>query len=163
MTDTIDDEVARLRTVPFFETMAEGKLKLLAYVSERLEFESGDMVFEQGASGTDVYFILAGSADVIMKTGEGSVVVAQLERHALFGEMSVFCELPRTAGVRAAGHLSLLRIPGDAFLGLIREEPALALRVIRELALRLARTTRNLAAAEAGIKTAAATGPETGE
>jgi hypothetical protein len=37
VTDTIDDEVARLRTVPFFETMAEGKLKLLAYVSERHE------------------------------------------------------------------------------------------------------------------------------
>lgn len=160
MADTIDDEVALLRTVPFFETMESGKLKLLAYVSERLEFEGGDVVFEQDSSGDDVYFILAGMADVVTEMDGNAVVVAQLGRHALFGEMSVFCDLPRTAGVRARGHLAVLRIPGEAFLALIKEEPALALQVIRELALRLARTTRNLATAETAMNAAPGFDPE---
>jgi CRP-like cAMP-binding protein len=148
MADTIDDEVALLRTVPFFETMEPAKLKLLAYVSERLEFEDKDVIFEEGSSGDDVYFILAGKADIVREMNGTPVFVAQLDRHALFGEMSVFCSLPRTAGVRASGHLAVLRIPGEAFLALIREQPALAMRVIRELALRLARTTHNLTIAE---------------
>ena len=152
MADTIDDEVALLRTVPFFETMEPGKLKLLAYVSERLEFEDGDVVFEQDSAGGDVYFILAGMADVMTQMDGNTVFVARLDRHALFGEMSLFCDLPRTAGVQAHGHLAVLRIPGEAFLALIKEEPALALRIIRELALRLARTTRNLTVAQTAMK-----------
>jgi len=151
MPHTIDDEVALLSTVAFFEQVDPGKLKILAYVSERLDFESGDIVFEQGARGDDVYFILDGVADVVMATGGKPVTVAQLARHALFGEISAFCDLPRTASVQAKGHLAVLRIPGEAFLGLIREEPEVALRIVRELALRLARTTRDLVAVQAGI------------
>lgn len=160
MAATIDDEVALLGTVPFFEDVEPGKLKLLAYVSERLDFEDGDAVFEQGSSGDDVYFILHGRADVVMDVAGRFVFVAELARHGLFGEISAFCNLPRTASVRARGHLSVLRIPGEAFLGLVREEPAIALRAVRELAHRLALTTRNLATVQAAASGVGGFDPE---
>ncbi len=148
-TGSIGSEAAMLRAVPFLADVELARLKLLAYVSERLDFDAGDIVFEQGSSGSDVYFVLDGKADVLSDSPRGPVLVATLGRHALFGEISALCNVPRTATVQANGALSVLRIPQDAFLSLIEESPALALKVVRELAERLARTTRELARAQA--------------
>ncbi len=145
---SIESDAAMLRAVPFLSDVETARLKLLAYASERLDFDGGDIVFEQDSTGSDVYFVLDGKADVVAASERGPVLVATLPRHALFGEISAFCDVPRTAGVRAHGRLSVLRIPQAAFLSLIEESPALALKVVRELATRLSRTTRELARAQ---------------
>lgn len=142
---SIGRDAAMLRAVPFLCDVELAHLKLLAYVSERLDFDHGDVVFEQGSNGRDVYFVLDGKANVLADTESGPVLIATLPRHALFGEISAFCDVPRTASVRANGILSVLRIPQTAFLGLIEESPPLALKVVRELASRLSRTTHELA------------------
>lgn len=147
---SIATEASMLRMVPFFADVEPAKLKLLAYASERLDFDAGAMVFEEGSNSDDVYFILDGEAEVLAGAVESPVIVATLPVHSLFGEISALCEVPRTASVRASGPLSVLRIPGSAFVGLIEESPALALKVVRELASRLARTTRDLARTRAG-------------
>ena len=36
--------------------------------------------------------------------------MAQLHDHALIGEMSVFCDIPRSATVRANGRLTALKL-----------------------------------------------------
>lgn len=146
---SIGNVAAMLRAVPFLSDVELAHLKLLAYVSERLDFDDGDIVFEQDSNGNDVYFVLDGKADVLASTDHGQMLVATLPRHALFGEISAFCDVPRTAGVRASGALSVLRIPQAAFLSLIEESPSLALKVVRELASRLSRTTHELARVQA--------------
>ena len=146
---SIESDAAMLRAVPFLADVGLARLKLLAYVSERLDFDADDTVFEQGSSGNDVYFVLNGKADVLAQTERGPVFIATLPRHALFGEISAFCDVPRTASVRANGALSVLRIPQAAFLSLIEELPDLGLKVVRELAARLVRTTGELARAQA--------------
>jgi CRP-like cAMP-binding protein len=144
---SLDDEVARLRTVPFFSAIDNGKLKLLAYASEKLGFEDGDVVIHQGSMDSDVYFILEGAADVLTSTNDGPIVVAHLPQHALFGEISALCDIPRTATIRASGRLVVLKISQNHLLELIRGSPAVALHIIRVLALRLVDTTRDLTAA----------------
>lgn len=142
---SIASEAAMMRAVPFFAEVDTARLKLLAYASERLDFDAGALVFEEGGSSSEVYFILAGKAEILAGGRDGPIVVATLPEHSLFGEISALCDVPRTASVRAGEPLSVLRIPGDAFVGLIEETPSLALKIVRELAARLARTTRDLA------------------
>jgi CRP-like cAMP-binding protein len=144
---SLDQEVALLRSVPFFSSIEAGKLKLLAYSSEKLGFEDGEDVFLQGSTDGDAYFILEGSVDVLTERNGHEVRVAHLPQYALFGEISAFCDIPRTATVRARGHLLALRIPKENFLNLIAESPGVALQVIRVLALRVATTTSDLVAA----------------
>lgn len=144
---SLNEEVILLRSVPFFSSMDDGKLKLLAYTSEKQGFEDGEVVFRQGAAGGDAYFILRGEADVLTETNGHELVVAHLPQHSLFGEISAFCDIPRTATVRASGNLLALRIRKDHFLGLIAESPAAALQIIRVLAQRVANTTSDLTAA----------------
>lgn len=141
---SLDDEVALLKTVPFFRSIDSGRLKLLAYASEKLGFENGDIVFQQGSTDNDAYFILDGAADVLTATDSGPIVVAHLPRYALFGEISALCDVPRTATIRASGPLVVLRIPKDHLLELIRGSPTIALQIIRVLATRLTDTTRDL-------------------
>lgn len=144
---SLDQEVILLRNVPFFSKVETGKLKLLAYSSERLGFEDGEVVFRQGSAEGDAYFILEGSVDVVTERNGREVRVAQLPQHALFGEISALCDIPRTATVRAKGNLLALRIPKESFLNLIAEYPAVAMHIIRILARRVADTTSDLASA----------------
>ena len=146
MTTSLDQEVALLRGVPFFSSIEAGKLKLLAYSSTKLGFEDGEMVFRQGSTDGDAYFILEGAVDVLTERNGHEVKVAHLPRYALFGEISALCDIPRTATVRAQGHLVALRIPKESFVELIGGSPGVALQVIRVLARRVADTTSDLAA-----------------
>jgi CRP-like cAMP-binding protein len=144
---SLDQEVALLRGVPFFSSIEAGKLKLLAYSSEKLGFEDGEVVFRQGSKDGDAYFILEGSVDVLTERNGHEVQVANLPQYALFGEISALCDIPRTATVRAKGDLLALRIPRESFLTLIAEHPGVALHIIRVLARRVADTTNDLIAA----------------
>ena len=148
MMKTLKDEVEVLRKIPLFSAIDPSKLKLLAYASDRVEFEDGQVIFRPGDVGDSAFIVLSGTADIISESGGSQVVVAQLRDHALLGEMSVFCDAPRSATVRAHGRLTALRIGKSYFLELIKEFPELAGRIIRELAFRLAKTTADLAASE---------------
>jgi CRP/FNR family transcriptional regulator, cyclic AMP receptor protein len=159
---SLNDEVAMLRNVQFFSSLETGKLKLLAYASQKMGFEDGDIVFRRGATEGDAYFILEGEADVLADTSSGQVVVAQLPRYALFGEISAFCDVPRTATIRARGNMVALRIPKEYLLDMIQQSPSVALQIIRVLAQRVANTTVDLAAAlSANARTSAQNGAPT--
>ncbi len=142
---TLNDDVAMLRKVPLFESVDPAKLKLVAYTANQVMFDDGELVFSQGSNGTSAYLIVGGSADILSESGGQQVVVAQLGTNALFGEISAFCDVPRTASVRAQGQLTVLELKRENLMELIGEFPDVAVEVIRELARRLARTTSDLA------------------
>jgi CRP-like cAMP-binding protein len=140
----IDDEVAILRRIPFFARIEPRKLKLLAFTSERLAFEPGQIVFRQGAEGDAAYVIIDGCADIVVDAPLGPTSLAQVKRNAIVGEIAILCELPRTATVKALTRLETLRIGKHQFLEMLREFPEIAVEIMRELALRLATTNQQL-------------------
>ena len=142
---TLKDDVAMLRRVPLFESVDPSKLKLIAYTASQLVFDNGELVFEQGSNGTSAYLIVRGKADILSESGGEQVVVATLGTNALFGEISAFCDVPRTAAVQANGQLTVLELKRENLMELIGQFPDVAVEVIRELARRLAQTTSDLA------------------
>jgi len=144
---TLTEEVEVLRRIPLFANIDPGKLKLLAFASDRLVYEKGQNVFQQGQNGDAAYVLVSGGADVIVESDEGEVVIAQLQDNEFVGEIAILCDVPRTATVRANGKLEVLKIKKEHFVGLVRQIPDLGLEVMRELALRLSDTTAELGAA----------------
>ncbi len=142
---TLNDDVAMLRKVPLFESVDPSKLKLIAYTSTQLVFDDGEEVFSQGSNGTSAYLIVRGETEIISESSGKPVVVAVHGTNALFGEISAFCDVPRTATVRARGQLTVLELKRENLMELIREFPEVSVEVIRELAKRLALTTTDLA------------------
>jgi CRP-like cAMP-binding protein len=141
---SIDDEVAVLRRIPLFAHIEPRKLKLLAFTSERLTFEPGQIVFNQGAEGDAAYVIIDGCADIVVDAPSGPTSLAQVERDAIVGEIAILCDVPRTATVKALTRLETLRIDKDQLLRMLREFPEIAVEIMRVLALRLARTNQQL-------------------
>lgn len=146
---TIDTEVQALRKVPLFSSIDPGKLRLLAFISQRVTFRDGEILCSQGDAGEDAFIILSGKADVLVKVGESDRKVAEIKENELVGEIAVLCDTPRTATLRAQGDLEALMIGKEPFLRLLQEFPSVGLEIMRVLARRLEATTRDLAGVRA--------------
>ena len=147
----LNDEVEMLGNVSLFAGLQPSQLKLLAFTSQRLTFTEGDMLFKQDDPGDAAYVVLCGTAEVIVKINGSDVVVATLEENAIIGEIAILCDVPRTAGVRAATRLETLCIEKEQLLKLLKEFPAMAIDLMKVLAERLAATTADLSAARAEL------------
>ncbi|MFC0218101.1 CRP-like cAMP-binding protein [Pseudochelatococcus lubricantis] len=142
---TLETEVQVLRRVPMFRGLDKGRLKLLAFTSERVSFPGGQILFNRGDTSDAAYVILDGRADALLDTPAGAFKVAEFGAHDIVGEMGVLADTPRTATVRAATDLLVLRIDKQVFLELLNQFPQISIAVMRELAHRLERTTIRLA------------------
>ena len=141
---SLAEEVALLRKIPLFSNVEESKLKLLAFTSERMVFNPGDVLFNQDQMGDAAYIIMEGRADVIVNTPNGPLTVAQVGKNDFVGEIAILCDVPRTATVKASSELVTLCISKELFFRLVTEFPQMAVEIMRVLAQRLEKTTRQL-------------------
>ena len=149
---SLKQEFELLRRVPLFAEIEPAKVKLLAFVSERVAFDPGKRLFRQGDAADAAYLIIDGLADVIIETRGGPVVVATLGANETVGEIAIISNVPRTATVCAKDRLITLRIPKEPFMRMVREFPNMAVSIMQELAQRLDSTNNQLSTAVAEIK-----------
>ena len=141
---SLNEEVDVLRNIPMFSNIEPSKLKLLAFTSERLTFQKGQLVCEQGDVGESMYVIVGGDVDVIINLPTGPLTVASMRKNDFFGELALLCDVPRTATIQATSELTTLRISKDLFYRLATEFPQMAIEVMRVIAQRLVKTTSDL-------------------
>ena len=141
---TLSEEVDVLRRIPLFAAIDPGKLKLLAFASDRMIYQDGQNVVRQGDLGDAAFVIVKGAADVVVSAGDDEITVAKVGENSVIGEIAILCDVPRTATIRANGELVVLKIKKEHFLGLVTDFPKLGIQIMRELALRLTRTTAEL-------------------
>jgi CRP-like cAMP-binding protein len=149
---SLKQEFELLRRVPFFAEIEPAKLKLLAFMSERVGFDPGKLIVRQGEPADAAYLIIDGEAEVIVATAAGPVTVATLGANEIFGEIAILCNMPRNATVRAKDRLIALRISKEPFMRMVREFPTMAVTIMQELAQRLSSTNNQLSAALAENK-----------
>jgi CRP-like cAMP-binding protein len=137
-------EFELLRRVPFFAEIEPARLKLLAFMSERVGYDPGKDLCVQGDRADAAYLIIEGEADIVVDTPSGPLTIATLGANEIVGEMAILCDGPRTATVRAKTRLVALRIAKDPFMRMIREFPNMAVSIMRELAHRLELTNNQL-------------------
>ncbi len=140
----LSNEVELLRRVPLFAGIEPAKLKLLAYTSDVVTYNPGQVLFRMGDTGDAAYVIIRGAAEVSVSTDAGEIPVAQLKDGDFLGEIAILCDTPRTATVTARSELKTLRIRKEPFFELLRQFPEMAIEMTRLLADRLTRTTAEL-------------------
>ena len=141
---SLNKEAELLRDIPLFRNISPAKLKLLAFTSERLWHDDEQFLFKEGDDGDAAYIILSGTAVVSIESNSGSQEVARLKKGGVVGEISILCDVPRTATVQAQDSLTTLRITKDTFFHLITEFPEISIEIMRELASRLDETNKHL-------------------
>jgi CRP-like cAMP-binding protein len=134
------EETDLLRKIPMFAKMETSKLKLLAFASEIVSFQSGDIVFNSGENADFAYVIMEGAVDIIIETDAGPVVELTLRENQLIGELGLLNNTPRIATLIANGDLRAMKITAEMFFRILRENSEVALDVIRMLSDKLARS-----------------------
>ena len=151
---SLKQEYELLRRVPIFAEMDPPKLKLLAFMSERVGFDPGNVLMHQGDPGDAAYLIIDGHAEVVLETPAGPIVVATPGPNEMVGEMAILTDMPRAATVRAKERLITLRISKEPFMRMVREFPNMAISIMRELAQRVDTTNNQLRQARAELEQA---------
>ena len=149
---SLKQEFELLRRVPIFAEIEPAKLKLLAFMSERVGFDPGKRLMRQGDPSDAAYLIIEGHAEVIAESPAGPVILAIVGANEIVGEMGILCNAPRNATVCAKDRLIALRISKELFMRMVREFPTIAVSIMQELAHRLESTNNQLRTAHAEVK-----------
>ena len=149
---SLKEEFELLRRVPIFAEIEPAKLKLLAFMSERVGFDSGKLLMRQGDPADAAYLIIEGDVEVVLETPSGQFVVATIGANEIVGDMGILGNSPRAATVRAKDRVIALRISKEPFMRMVREFPNMAVSIMQELAQRLEATNNQLSGALAEVK-----------
>ena len=141
---SLEQEVELIRQFPIFSKIQPAMQKLLCFSSERLTYDAGQVMFNAGDSADAAYIIIEGEVEISVPTPSGPIIVNQLGKNDILGEIAIFGDVPRTATATAQTKLETLKISKELFTKIIRENPDAAIELIKVLAGRLANTTAQL-------------------
>ena len=148
---SLKQEFELLRRLPMFAEIEPARLKLLAFMSERVGFDPGKQLMRQGDPPDAAYLIIDGQVDIVLETPAGQFTVATLGANNIVGDMGILSNAPRAATVRAKDRVIALRISKEPFMRMVREFPNMAVSIMQELAQRLEATNKQLSGALAEI------------
>ena len=143
------ERIAQLAKVPLFAGLRPGALELISKVSTEESHALGTKIFQHGDPGDKLYVILEGKVRISRDVpGMGEEALAVLGPGAVFGEMALLDEAPRSADARVHERCRLLAIPKDGFEDLLYLHKDLAYEVlwsiVRMLTQRLRETNDKL-------------------
>src|SRR5512136_1154916 len=136
----------RFVEIPILSGLDRISLAKLIPHFERLEINSGEIIFRQGDAGDCLYIIVDGIVRVFLDTGMMDPKRGRYKEIACLGSMSCFGEMalltgePRSADVQAMTHLVLLKLCKDRFDELVKRHPCLGVNFAGLLANRLLQT-----------------------
>jgi CRP/FNR family transcriptional regulator, cyclic AMP receptor protein len=114
---------------------AEGYMAIEKCINE---FDVGDVIFEEGSSGRELFVVLEGQIEIARIGAAGKTVIATLGKGEFFGEMAVIDGSSRSAtAIAAAPHTRVMRINHARFVYLVSQQPAFALMIMDALSKRL--------------------------
>jgi len=101
------------------------------------QIEAGEVIYREGDRGDAVFIVKAGEVEVSRTVSGQLVRLAVLRNGAIFGEMSVLRDRPRSTTVKAISPVKLLAIPKKDFKDTFQSENPLALTILQMLCERL--------------------------
>jgi CRP-like cAMP-binding protein len=104
---------------------------------ETKTYLKGEMVFNDGTEGSEMYYIVDGKVHVFKMINAEKVHLAVIGKGEVIGEMSLFLNSPRSASVEAMEDTTVQVLDKTAFSAKIQSEPEFAMNLLTMLAKRL--------------------------
>jgi CRP-like cAMP-binding protein len=136
MTD--QDTANQLKKLDWFDDLPDDMLTALTQKVQKRKLDKGDMLFAKGEEGDSLFVINSGLVKIVTEDSQGSeVVLNQLGAGEVIGEMALLDNEPRSAGVIALSETAVLELKRDDFMDIMKQQPDLALSVIRKFSSRM--------------------------
>lgn len=109
-----------IERVSFLKTATRDLLEDIMLALDHRVFVPGERIFRMGDHGDCLYMIHAGQIEIL--NGEGNIL-ATLGEGAVFGEMALISNSPRTATARAISYCDLYVLPKANFFEIVEAYP----------------------------------------
>ncbi|HOT79292.1 MAG TPA: Crp/Fnr family transcriptional regulator [Microthrixaceae bacterium] len=131
-------DATMLRSIELFSDLGDEVLEQLLDQSRSLDLVRGDVIFAEGSEADALYVVESGRIAIGNKSFDGRESMVALMTHGdLFGEMSLFDKLGRSAEARALEPSEVVEIPYRPLIDLWEHQPELLWKVIGLLTKRL--------------------------
>jgi uncharacterized membrane protein len=134
-----------LRSIPMFEGLSQEDLDHLAGTLVERRLQGGEMIFDQGDKGTEMYIVAQGHVNIHLP-GENSrrVSLKDISVGEYFGELALFDDKPRSASALATTDALLLELSRETLSTYLERRPRAAMAILRTMAERLRETNAML-------------------
>ena len=136
----IEDQgtATQLRKLDWFEDLPEEMLTTLAQKVQKRRLHTNEILFSKGEEGDSLFLINSGWVKIVTEDSRGSeVILNQLGAGEVIGEMALLDNEPRSAGVIALSETTVLELKRDDFMEILKQQPDIALSVIRNFSSRM--------------------------
>ena len=133
---------AFLKKITLFQDLDDELLRFLAEEVRERVYPEGKVIVCQGEPGGTCHVITRGRVRVFMIGEDGYEMAFYIMGPGeIFGEMSLFEDLPRSASVAALEETHTLGLDQEVMFRCLQRSPALAMRLLQSLSARLRTTT----------------------
>ena len=139
------DDQELLRTVPIFSELTDDDISSLAKMALRKRYSKDAVVFFENEEGDFFFMILDGRIKVTILGDDGrEIILSMLGPGDFFGEMALLDNEPRSATAIAVEESELLSLHRTDFQGVIGDNLAISVALIKVLTARLRKANHQI-------------------
>jgi CRP/FNR family cyclic AMP-dependent transcriptional regulator len=144
--ESLEAALKALAELPIIAGLEAAALSILRGRLSIREYRPGAVVVKYGEPGDSCSIIIRGSVSVVrIESNRGrELTYRSLGAGAIFGELALLTETPRTTDIIADDKVWVAEIPGETFLQLLAASPSFSLYLLRSLAGRLRTSSERL-------------------
>lgn len=120
--------------IDLFQNVSISEAKIATLMANTVDLEQGDVLFNQGDVGKELFVILSGSVEIYLGSGENKTFLARIGAGKTFGEMGLFRNAVRSAAAAAEEPTQLLVLNKDILERLKRRNPEIANKFFMNIA-----------------------------
>ncbi len=130
--------VAFLKTIDYLKTLPLPSLETVASQFEMTCINGGETLIHQGDEGDCLYIVQSGFLRAVKEQpGEDDVILSDIRRGELIGELALFTSAPRAAMVFAIRDSVLWKLSKTSFDLFVQENPMHIMPMVKSVILRL--------------------------
>jgi len=129
---SIEDDVVLLERVPTLRLLGSAALRMVAIGSEQRDIIRGDLLFKQGDDADSGFVVQRGA----FRIDDGAGAETTAGPGTLIGELALVVPMKRPASATALEYSSVVRITRSLFQRVLESDPAAAVRLRDEFAVR---------------------------
>lgn len=133
-----------LNAHPFFKQAGDSQITGLIEVVEQLDYEAGEVIFDEGSLSDGIYLVLEGRIAFTKELpGKRKRIISYSKEGEFFGEISMFTGQVRALGAEADQDVRIAKLPSEKLIRLFRDTPGPVEQILKSIIQHLNDTTEH--------------------